>query len=192
MNFDKNEIINMIIRRKINSKNNNYIIAGKDSKSILDTIPSISFASFIEDSTKNELVFNIKIDLNKIQIQDIFKCVISYFQTIGKLDMEIKHHISFDNKIDVWRFDHLLKKYNLYVQLIFYNVEILTIEEQKLFNELYYYFSYNFYLISLIKNHFNSYFLENNRVLDDREDYQRFVLKKSGIKCNGRNFDRYC
>ena len=182
MELDKNEIIEMIIRREINNKNNNYIIAGEDSKSILDTIPNLSFASFIEDATKNESVINIKIDLNKIPIQDIFKCVISYLQMIGKLNMDSDYHISFDNKIDVWRFDRFLKKYNLYVQLIFYNVEVLTTLEQELFNELYYYFSYNYFIISLVKNHFNSYFLSNNRILDDREDYERIILAKEKRK----------
>ena len=175
--IDKEELLAIITPKIVNSKNNNLIIAGNNSKSILDEIPDTSPVSFIENNTKNNTLYNIKIDLHKIKIQDIFKYIISYLQDLNLLDTEKKYHLSFDNKIDVWRLDKVLKENNIIIQLIFYNIEVLTTEEQELFNELYYYFSYNFFVISLVNNHFNTYFLTNNRVLDSREDYQRFVLE---------------
>ena len=174
----KEELLEMITNKIVNSKNNNLIIAGNESKSILDEIPDTSPVSFIEDKTKNGILYNIKIDLKKIKLQDVFKYTISYLQKLNLLDNEKKYYLSFDNKIDVWRLDKILKENNIITQLIFYNTEILSIEEQELFNELYYYFSYNFFIISLVNDHFNTYFLTNNRVLDSREDYQRYVLKK--------------
>ena len=180
--YDEAEIIEMITLRQINEKNNNFIIAGDSSKSILDAISDTSVATFIEDPNKTETLINIKIDLELIKIQDVFKYIISYLKGAGKIDLENQYHISFDNKIDIWRLDRILKKHNIFVQLIFYNVATLTIQEQELFNELYYYFSYNYFVVSLVNDHFNSYFLANNRVLDDREDYQRLVLAKKRRK----------
>ncbi len=175
--IDKEELLAIITKKIVNSKNNNLIIAGNDSKSIIDEIPDTSSILLIEDNIKNNALYNIKIDLNKTKIQDIFKYIISYLQDLNLLDTEKKYHLLFDNKIDVWRLDRVLKENNIIIQLIFYNIEVLSIEEQELFNELYYYFSYNFFVISLVNEHFNTYFLTNNRVLDSREDYQRFVLE---------------
>ena len=180
--IDKEELLEIITNKIANSKNNNLIIAGNESKSILNEIPDISPVTFIEDKTKNGTLYNIKIDLKTIKLQYIFKYIISYLQNLNLLDNEKKYYLSFDNKIDVWRLDKILKENNIITQLIFYNTELLSIEEQELFNELYYYFSYNFFVISLVNNHFNTYFLINNRVLDPREDYQRFVLKKTKEK----------
>ena len=174
----KEELLEMITTKIANSKNNNLIIAGNDTKSIIDKIPNTSFVSFVEDKTKNSILYNIKINLKEIKIPDIFKYIISHLQNLNVLNKEEKYHIPFDNKIDIWKLDRILKKYNVNIQLIFYNTEVLSTKEQELFNELYYYFSYNLFIISLINNHFKTYSLSNNRILDSREDYQRYILKK--------------
>ena len=51
----KEELLEMITTKIANSKNNNLIIAGNDTKSIIDEIPNKSFVSFVEDKTKNSL-----------------------------------------------------------------------------------------------------------------------------------------
>lgn len=45
-----------------------------------------------------------------------------------------------------------------------------------LFNELYYYYSNNFNVTSFVKENFKTYFLKNGNVLDDRENYQKYIL----------------
>ena len=74
------------------------------------------------------------------------------------------------------------------VQLFFYNIERLSIEEQKLFNELYYYNSYDnncFNIITLAKKDFKTYSLNQDRMLDDRENYQKYRIIKSKMLIKG-------
>ena len=47
-----------------------------------------------------------------------------------------------------------------------------------LINELYYFNSLYFNVISLINDNFKTYFLSQNRVLDDRENYHKYKIVK--------------
>ena len=71
----------------------------------------------------------------------------------------------------------VLSNYNRMVQIIFYNVDKLSIEEQMLFNELYYFNSIYFDVNAFIKeSNFKTYFLTGDRVLDNRENYERVKI----------------
>ena len=65
------------------------------------------------------------------------------------------------------------------VQIVFYNVDKLSMEEQMLFNELYYFNSMYFNVKTFTKNdNFITYFLSSERVLDNRENYTKIKLLK--------------
>lgn len=50
-----------------------------------------------------------------------------------------------------------------------------------LLNELYYFNSPYFNVTSLINDNFKTYFLSNNRVLDNRENYKKEIIEDEKI-----------
>lgn len=75
------------------------------------------------------------------------------------------------------KFQSILNDYRVVAQLVFYNIEVLDKEQQELFNELFYFNSMYFDANAFIKEiNFQSYFLSNNRVLDNRENYTKIKI----------------
>ena len=122
---------------------------------------------------------NIKIDLAEVEIKDILLYTLRILKESLLLDITLDYTLDFNNKFDLLKFQRILNNYNLSVQLIFYNVEELTLEDQMLFNEIYYFNSMYFNVNSFVKdNNFQSYFLSGDRVLDNRENYTKINLVK--------------
>ena len=177
----KEELINRFTLRTLNSKTNNMIIVLDESKNMIDKIPNTCSVSFSDNEINNEFAFNIKIDLSQINIQDVLTFVLNYLKELKLLDVSFDYELPFNNKFDILKFQNVLSRYNKIVQIIFYNFEKVTNEEQMLLNELYYFNSPYFNVTSLINDNFKTYFLSNNRVLDNRENYKKEIIEDEKI-----------
>lgn len=170
----KQEIIEEFKRRYINSKNNNYIFTEINDFGILDDIPDVCSISMPDTTLDIEYAHNIKINLDEVEVRNVLSYTLELLKEMKLLDVSFDYNIELKNKFDLLRFQHVLSNYNRAVQLIFYNIEALSIEDQMLFNEIYYFHSFLFNVNSFIKgSNFQSYFLTGDRVLDNRENYTR-------------------
>ena len=175
------EILNCFKSRVLNSKTNNMIIIADDIDSLVDEIPYTTGIVSLDNYNDIDNAINIKIDLTRINLSNILTYSLNYLKDMNLIDNSLEYRLPFNNKFDINKFRIILQNNNRTIQLFFYNMEELSIEEQKLFNELYYYNSYdnNFFIInSLAKSDFKTYSLNQNRVLDDRENYQKYKIIK--------------
>ncbi len=174
----EDELLEYFKSRELNSKTNHMIIVGEKSNSLLDDIPNVTDISFVDDVIEENVAINIKIDLLDTSVKDILTYTLNNLKQLGFIDENIDCVLPFHDKFDLFKFRSILQNNHKVVQLFFYNFENLSVEEQMLFNELYYYNSLYFSIISFIKDHFKTYFLTQNRVLDNRENYQKYVIMK--------------
>ena len=169
------EIIDIFTNRILNIKNNNYIFTNVSNLEFLKQIPSIcqiTMDKTVLDLSINEAL-NVKIDLKKIKIKDILEYVLTYIENYLKVE-EKSSKIEFNNKFDLLKFQGKLSDLNVVVQLLIYNLDSLTIEEQMLLNEIYYFYSDYFNISSFIPGiYMQTHFLTGNRVLDNRENYTK-------------------
>lgn len=171
------EIIEQFRQRYINSKVNNYIFTGIDNFKILDSIPNKCDIILPDNDIDVPFAENIKIDFQEVDVKNILSYTLNLLKRQLLLDPFFDYTLDFKNKFDLVRFQSVLRRYNRIVQLIFYNLEELSLEEQMLFNEIYYFNTIFFTANSFINGrHFQSYTLSNGRILDDRENYERVKL----------------
>lgn len=171
------EIISLFKYRYFNTKTNNYIFSELDDFSIVDKIPKKCNIKIAESDFSIDCAINIKIDLSKIEFKDILTYILNTLKEYSLLDETIDYTLDFNNKYDLLTFQKTLRNYGIVVQLIFYNLEELELEDQMLFNEIYYFNSIFFNANSFIKDrNFKSYFLSNERVLDNRENYTKIKI----------------
>lgn len=170
----KEEIIDIFKYRCLNSKVNNFIFCEMDDFMILDKIPERCSISTPENNIDIDFAQNIKIDLSEVAVKDILSYTLEILKEHKLLDVYLDYPIKFNSKFDLFKFQNILHAYGVVVQLIFYNIEQLDIEEQMLFNEIYYFNSIFFNANAFIKgDNFQSYFLSGERILDNREIIQR-------------------
>jgi len=171
------EIIQEFKHRYLNLKTNNYIFCKFDNFDILDNIPDRCSISIAESNVDIEFAQNIKIDLREVNVRDILSYTLQILKGLSLLDVTLDYPLKLNNKFDLLKFQNVLHNYGVIVQLIFYNVEELDLEDQMLFNEIYYFNSIFFNANAFIKDgNFQSYFLSNERVLDNRENYTKIKL----------------
>lgn len=174
-----NEILEEFKNRYLNSKNNNYIICGLEDTDILNEIPEQCNINESDHYHDIKVAQNIKIDLNKIEVKDILSYTLEILKCKGIIPQTEK--LEFNNKFDLLRLQGILRKHGIVVQFVFYNLEGLTIEDQMLFNEIYYFNSVYFTANAFIKNYnFQTYFLTGDRVLDSRENYTKLKISEFG------------
>ena len=179
------ELLSCFKRRVLNTKTNNMIIIVNDIEELVDNIPNITS---LDNYNGIDNALNIKIDLSKINLNSILTYSLNYLKDKNLIDDSLEYRLPFNNKFDINKFRIILQNNNIMVQLFFYNIERLSIEEQKLFNELYYYNSYDnncFNIITLAKKDFKTYSLNQDRMLDDRENYQKYRIIKSKMLIKG-------
>lgn len=153
------EILEEFKHRYLNLKTNNYIFCEIEDFKILDNIPGRCSISISESDIDIPYAINVKIDLKEVNVKDILSYTLQSLKKLSLLDTTLDYPLKFNNKFDLLRFQGVLHNYGIIVQLIFYNVESLYLEEQMLFNEIYYFNSIFFNANSFIKNHnFQSYF----------------------------------
>lgn len=174
-----NEILEEFKNRYLNSKNNNYIICGLEDTDILNEIPEQCNINESDHYHDIKVAQNIKIDLNKIEVKDILSYTLEILKCKGIIPQTEK--LEFNNKFDLLRLQGILREHGIVVQFVFYNLEGLTIEDQMLFNEIYYFNSVYFTANAFIKNYnFQTYFLTGDRVLDSRENYTKLKISEFG------------
>ena len=172
--MNKEEIIEEFKHRYINSKNNNYIFSELNNFDILDNIPNQCFVTTYESINNINVAQNIKINLEEISVQGVLLFTLTKLESMGLLIERINDSFSFKNKFDLLKFQSILNRNNIMVQFIFYNIENLSLENQQLLNEIYCFHSLCFNANTFLKNKdFCSYFLNDGRVLDNRENYSK-------------------
>lgn len=170
----KEEIIKEFKHRNLNSKTNNFIFSGIDDFKFLNDIPDRCSISTPENDIDIEFAYNIKIDLSEVNVRDIISYTLDILKNSSLLDVTLDYNLKFNNKFDLFRFQNVLHNYGIVVQLIFYNLEELELEEWMLFNEIYYFNSIFFNANAFIHgDNFETYFITNERVLDNRENYTK-------------------
>jgi len=175
--MNEKEILELFRYRYLNSKTNNYIFTEVEDFDILKSIPENCMVSISECNIDINRAINIKIDFKKISVRDIITYSLNILEELNLLDSFFDYNIDFNDKFDLIKFQYVLRNYDRIVQLIFYNIDKLSLEEQMLFNEIYYFDSIYFNANAFIKeNNFQSYFLSGNRVLDDRENYTKIKM----------------
>ena len=179
----KEEIISLFEHRRLNEKTNNFIFTGVHDLSLLDEIPSTCAISLPDHDLDIDFAHNIKIDLQQIEVKDIFTYTFELLKKYKLFDVSFDYTIDFQNRRDLLRAQGTLRRYNQIIQLIFYHFERLSIEEQMLFNEIYYFNSIFFNANSFIEEeYFKTHFLSQDRVLDDRENYTKVRLRQLNIE----------
>ena len=177
----KEEITEIFNYRELNSKTNNMIIIGTDSRDLVESLPDTTDISFFKNSITIDTAINIKIDLTEINVKDILTYVLNYLKDLKLVDVSLDYTLPLTNMYDINKFITVLYNYNRVVQLILHNMEYLSEEEQKLLNELYYSNSPYFITISLTEKGFITYRLNYNRVLKPTEHYQEYEIIKNQI-----------
>lgn len=177
--MSEKEILELFRYRYLNSKTNNYIFSEIEDFGILKSIPDSCMISISEYNLDIDRAINIKIDLKEVNVRDILTYSLNILKEFKLLDIFFDYTIDFNNKFDLLKFQYVLRNYDRIVQLIFYNIDKLSLEEQMLFNEIYYFNSVYFDANTFIKeNNFQSYFLIGDRVLDNRENYTKIKIVK--------------
>lgn len=172
------EIIEIFRYRDLNSKTNNYIFTGTHDFQILDHIPDTCSISTVDYIMDIDFAQNIKIDLEEIAVKDILSYVLELLKKSALVYPFFGYTLNFNDKFDLLKFRDVLYTYQRIVQLIFYNMDKLTLEEQMLLNEIYYFNTIYFNANAFIgDNHFQTYFLSGKRVLDNRENYTKVKLQ---------------
>lgn len=177
--MSEQEIIQLFNDRYLNSKTNNFIFSRIDDFSILDHIPDKCCISTPENDIDIDFAQNIKIDLAEVNVKDILSYTLEKLKKSSLLDTTLDYTLDFNSKFDLLKFQGVLHTYGIVVQLIFYNTEELSLENQILLNEIYYFNSIFFNANAFIKeNNFQTYILTKERILDNRENYTRIKLVK--------------
>ena len=77
----KEEITEIFNYRELNSKTNNMIIIGTDSRDLVESLPDTTGISFLENNNTIDTAINIKIDLTEINVKDILTYVLNYLKS---------------------------------------------------------------------------------------------------------------
>ncbi len=99
-------------------------------------------------------------------MREVLTFTLGELKKLKLLDIYFDYTIDFQRR-NLFKFEHVLSDYTNIVQM--------------LFNEIYWFNSPFFNANAFIKeNHFQTYFLVNNRVLDNRENYTEveFIRKR--------------
>ena len=162
--------------REITFSYNNMIIMGNYSEDLIRTIPTTTGISFPKNNIDIAASINIPINLAEINIKDILTYALNYLKELKLVDPSFDYTLPFIDQYSVKNFVEVLHNYNRVVQLIFYNIEYLSLEEQKIFNELYYYSGPFFSVITFTNEEFKTYALSYDRELQDGINYQKHKI----------------
>ena len=171
--MDYEDIIDLFTNRRLNSKNNNFIITGDYPSDIISSIPDYCTIT-LPDNNQVDQAVNITIDMESVNVHNIFQYV------LGRINQRVQ--LKFKGIIDLIRFDSFLRNNNIRCQLIIYNLDGITKEEQMLLNELFYFYSENYNITVFVRNNLKTYLLKNGKVLDSREDYQKVEFVNLGYQ----------
>lgn len=188
----ENEIIDVFKSRQLNIKNNNYIFSNNSDFSILDKLPGLCGISCDGYDIEIDMAYNIKVDLKEVAVKDILTYVLETLKSMKLLDVSMDYELEFVNKYSLFKFSNVLRNFSRIVQLVFFNVDELDIEDQVLFNELYSYNSLYFNVNSFIKeSNFKTYLYGSTECLDDREDYTKVTVIEEVLDCDVSPIEEY-
>lgn len=174
-----NEIILMLKETTLNAKSNNYIISGLNNEQIKEMLnifsksdsTVINYEDIKDEYIPNsDVIINVPIDLRKVEIKNIFNEI---FSRIG-----INENLDFNNKLNILKFQRYLFEYDKIIRIILCNPSSISIDSQKLLNELLWFTSYAYNVCYLLnsKNEIKTMETTNGNMLDNRENYNQVKL----------------
>lgn len=175
--MSENEILELFNYRDLSKKTSNYVFSEIKNLNIMDSIPEKCRISFVGDYIDYAEALNIKINLKKIEIENILAYCLNALKDYKMINSVSEYKMKFNNEFDLLKFHEALSIRNLTVQLIFYNIENLKINDLKLINEIYRFNSFTFTVNTFTKgNDLKTYY---NKKIEDSENYIKVkVLNK--------------
>jgi len=173
--MNSNELIGELSMRRLNTKTNNMIVIGEYTEELVDDIPETCVVTLPEEEQLVQ-VDNIKVDLSQVRVEDILTVILDSYDD-GTMDNEYLN-IPFKSLRSLITFQRVLKRRNIFIQIVLYNMDGLTEQEQMLINELFYYYSENFNVTAIKRQEFSTYFLTGDRRLDSRENFTKYKLDR--------------
>ncbi len=171
------KILTMFSDRTLGCSTNNYIFSSVNNFEVVDTIPSRCFVELPEHNIDIDCSYNIKINLNEVCVEDILTYSLEHLKKLHLLDVYLDYRLDFESKSRLFKFQNVLRRYNVISQLIFYNLEGLPEEYQMLLNEIYNFNSVYFNVSSFIKDaDFQTYSLFNGDRIEEGKDYTKIKL----------------
>lgn len=168
------EIIGLFTFRSLNSKTNNLIITDVKDFKVLDRIPKRCEFTYKDDlfyGPAPTTAHNIAVDLKTTPIEDIIDVACS------RIHLKTGHPIKLKDLRTSFKLQNRLEQHGIVLQLILFGIEELTPEEQMLLNELFYVDTPFFNVCAFTKkSNLATYFLQNGRVLDRRENFLQISL----------------
>lgn len=168
------EIIGLFTFRSLNSKTNNLIITDVKDFKVLDRIPKRCEFTYKDDlfyGPAPTTAHNIAIDLKATSIEDVIDVACS------RIPLKTEHPIKLKDLRTSFKLQNRLEQHGIVLQLILFGIEGLTPEEQMLLNELFYVDTPFFNVCAFTKkSNLATYFLQNDRVLDRRENFLQISL----------------
>lgn len=174
------EIINLINYKELNRKTNNYIFKDLNKNEINKIITSTNKESIIEniDNARNEEIsfdvnnlINIIIDLNDVNYYDILNFALNA--------LEIDEKINLETLRDLLKFKGILRKNKKAVQFLINNVNLLSKNDTKIFNQIMLLNTY--FYNTIIFNDLNTYETINKKILDGRENYTKVNILRLNV-----------
>lgn len=175
----ENEINELFNHRTLNSKSNNFIFTRVSDFSILNNIPKRCNISTPSNNINVDYAYNIKIDLLEVDVKSSLSYVLQQLKNLSLLNNSLDYTFDFNSQFDLYKLNYFLRTQNIVVQLIFYNLDEISLKEQALINEIYNFNSIFFNANSFIKgDDFETYRLSAGRVLTDPDNYKKIELSQ--------------
>ena len=172
------QIISILNNKCLNPKNNNYIFTDLTIDEISIIKSQIAPICKLR-SLSSDVLIDIQRDTMKTMIVDAEIIKIDDFLNESLRFLDIHEDLPFQNKFDLLRFRGFLRQNKEAIQWIFINGENLDPIIQQRINEIFwvntYFFNINFLLSS---SNLVTYQLEDGKVLDYRENYEKIKLPR--------------
>ncbi len=173
--MNSNDLIGELSSRQLNTKTNNMIVIGEYSKELIGEIPETCVVTLPEEEQQVQ-VDNITVDLSQVKVEDLLTFILDSYDD-GTMDHEYLT-IKFKSLRSLITFQRVLRRRNIFIQIVLYNMDGLTEQEQMLINELFYYYSENFNVTAIKRQELSTYFLTGDRRLDPRENFTKYQLER--------------
>ncbi|MEG0994438.1 MAG: hypothetical protein RSE91_00490 [Bacilli bacterium] len=176
--MELDEALSVLTARSLNCKHNNYVfneLSLKDQifllKHLKNNVLNVNRDALdINLDAYPEFMNNVLLDFSKTKITDIFN--------IAFKELEISRSLMYCSRMDIARFNSILYDYKRYVQFIAFNIGQLSLDSQKLLNEMFA-FKSDYYNIQLLLRRYSTpctLSTTTPHILDNRDDYQRIQV----------------
>ena len=140
-----------------------------------------SFNNVIDELTNTDDIVNVYLDMHYICVESILTYIMAQLRDRNLFHPSFTYSLPFRTKLEILKFDAVLKHDSIKAQLIFSNIDRLNEKDQRLFNELYYYNSEWFNIVTFVNSDFITYELFGDRLLEENNHYYKYELAKDKV-----------